>query len=277
MTPTTFDKRALTRLRRAVWSHYRAHGRHDLPWRKTTDPYKILVSEVMLQQTQVARVIPKYRAFLERFPTVRVLARAPLRDVLIAWQGLGYNRRAKMLHEAAQRVVDVHGGRMPHTYTELIALPGIGPYTAGAVCAFAYNEPVGMVETNIRTVLFHHLLGMRHAVPDAELLQLTVVLCDRERPREWYWALMDYGAHLKEQGVRVNHQSRHYTKQSKFEGSDRQIRGNILRQLAQHGQMTERALIQKTKAAPERVHAQLQRLSDERLIRPEGGRAWSLY
>jgi len=154
------DKKKIKEIQKIVWAHYEKYGRHNLPWRKTRNPYRVLVSEIMLQQTQVARVIPKYKAFLKQFPTLESLSKAPLRDVLIAWQGLGYNRRAKALHALAELVVTAHKGRMPTMFEELIRLPGIGPYTAGAVCAFAYNTPVPILETNIRTILFHHFLNV---------------------------------------------------------------------------------------------------------------------
>lgn len=142
--------------RRLVWAHYKKHGRHELPWRKTHDPYRILVSEVMLQQTQVQRVQPYYREFLKQFPTARRLAEAPLSEVLKAWQGLGYNRRAKMLHAAAKEIAK-HG--MPKTALELEKLPGVGPYTARAVATFAYDADEILIETNIRTVVFHHFFS----------------------------------------------------------------------------------------------------------------------
>ncbi len=263
------DARTKRAIRNTVWKHYRAHGRHTLPWRKTRDPYKILVSEVMLQQTQVLRVIPYYRAFISLFPTVQALAQAPLSDVLRAWQGLGYNRRAKMLHDAA-RAVCAQSGRMPRTYEGLLKLPGVGPYTAGAVCVFAYNKSVPLIETNIRTVLFHHALSGRTHVPDSELLQLTVALMDRTRSREWHWALMDYGSHLKGLGVRVNSASKHYVKQSRFEGSDRQARGAILRALAE-GPASARMLHAKG-ADPARLTRALASLQKEKLIRYEHSR-----
>ncbi len=254
-------------LRSIIWKHYEVHGRHDLPWRKTKDPYRILVSEVMLQQTQVSRVIPKYALFTERFPTVSTLARSPLRDVLVVWQGLGYNRRAKMLHAAAVAVEERFGGVLPSTERELLLLPGVGQYTARAVCAFAFNEDVGMVETNIRTVLFHHVLQDRVDVSDAELVHLSAELCPSGRAREWYAAMMDYGAHLKEQGVRLNAKSKHYMKQSAFEGSDRQIRGSILRILTRASDVTEQHILSQLPANAERVRLQLDRLVDEGLIR----------
>ena len=265
------DKKKITTLKRAVWAHYKRAGRHDLPWRQTVDPYRILVSELMLQQTQVARVIPKYLVFLARFPTIDTLAQTPLREVLIVWQGLGYNRRAKMLHEAAQVVVHEHAGQMPRTYDALLRLPGVGPYTARAVCAFAYNESGAMVETNIRTVLFHHLYPTRADVSDAELYRLIDTLCPAGRAREWYWALMDYGAHLKAHGVRLNHKSKHYTKQSKFEGSDRQLRGAILRAMTRYGVCTTRDIVhnvqrEQKNTAPGRIRALCAQLRAENLI-----------
>lgn len=221
-----------TTFKRIVWVHYKRHGRHDLPWRKTTDPYKILVSEVMLQQTQVERVIPFYKSFLKKFPTVRALAKAPLAEVLIAWQGLGYNRRAKMLHQAAREVVEKYGGKFPKSREGLVALPGIGPYTAGAVAAFAYNEEGIFIETNIRTAIAHHFFQKRKKVSDTEIIRILEQVFPVGKSREWYSALMDYGAHLKKQGVKLNAKSKHYTKQSSFKGSLREARGAILRALA---------------------------------------------
>lgn len=242
-----------TTFKRTVWAHYKKHGRHDLPWRKTRDPYKILVSEVMLQQTQVNRVLPIYAEFMRRFPTVQTLAAAPLAEVLRAWQGLGYNRRAKLLHSAAKEVVEKYEGKFPKTREGLEALPGIGPYTAGAVAAFAYNQDVMFIETNIRTAITHHfspgkssarsaraarpILHLAKNLPatkvaDTDILKLLEKLMPKGKSREWYSALMDYGAYLKKSGVKINNRSKHYTKQSKFAGSMREARGVILRALS---------------------------------------------
>ncbi|MBP9759855.1 MAG: A/G-specific adenine glycosylase [Candidatus Pacebacteria bacterium] len=264
------DTKDIRRIRDIVWIHYKKAGRHDLPWRNTMDPYHILVSEIMLQQTQVMRVIPKYQEFLKKFPTVHTLACASLRDVLVVWQGLGYNRRAKMLHEAIGIVAEKWGGCIPTTYDELVTLPGVGPYTARAVCVFAYNEPGGMVETNIRTVFFHHIFSFRTEVPDTEILPISTVLCPKDKAREWYWALMDYGSYLKEQGVRVNATSKHYIKQSKFEGSDRQIRGAILRFLTEENRLGEGVIAKKAKAPLGRVRVQLQKMVEEKIIQRYG-------
>ncbi len=214
-----------------VKRYYKKHGRHDLPWRHTTDAYKIAVSEIMLQQTQVARVIEKYQEFLKKFPTLRALAKAPLSDVLRIWSGLGYNRRAKFLHQMAQSIVRDHKGKFPTTYEALKSLPGIGPYTAGAIYAFAYNKPFPVIETNIRTVYIHHFFPKKDKVLDIDLMKIIEKTLDQKNPREWYWALMDYGSHLKQTGNKVHRASKHYTKQSKFEGSKRQIRGAIMREL----------------------------------------------
>lgn len=190
-----------------VWDYYATHGRHDLVWRipheHGFDPYAIMVSEIMLQQTQVVRVVPKYQAFMAQFPTIQALADAPLADVLAAWSGLGYNRRAKFLWQAAKAVVEHYGGVMPRTVTELTTLPGVGKNTAGAIAAYAYNSDAVFIETNIRTVFIHHFFADDSAVRDASLEPFIcqTVRAARETvgrsPREWYWALMDYGTYLK--------------------------------------------------------------------------------
>lgn len=243
----------------SVWGAYRAYGRPDLPWRLPSadgsfDPYHIMVSELMLQQTQVARVVPKYTMFLRQFPTVQALAAASLGDVLRAWQGLGYNRRAKYLWQAAQKVAE--GRRFPATLQELVRLPGIGPNTAGAVLAYAYDQPVVFVETNIRTVYIHHFFADRTDVSDKEIAQLVAQTLPakqgKEQPetsaspkpgamrktiglshRDFYWALMDYGTHLKTTIGNLNKASKHYAKQSKFHGSRRQLRGQVIRLLGE--------------------------------------------
>jgi len=219
------------RFRDLVWAHYKEYGRHTLPWRKTTNPYRILVSEVMLQQTQVERVVPYYERFLKTFPTIEVLAEAPLKEVLTAWQGLGYNRRAKMLHEAAKVVVRNYKGKMPIDATILVTLPGIGPYTANAVAAFSANSDSLFIETNIRTIITHHFFPKQEIVSDKEVLQVLQKVYPTGRAREWYAALMDYGSHLKRNGVRINAKAKGYVKQSTFEGSKRQARGEILKSL----------------------------------------------
>ncbi|MFS8118712.1 MAG: hypothetical protein ACMG55_09515, partial [Microcoleus sp.] len=213
--------------RNEVWQYYRENAR-NMPWRETVDPYFILVSEVMLQQTQVVRVVPKYTAFVTRFPTITSLATATLAEVLELWSGLGYNRRAKFLWLAAREVTTHFGGQMPQTVDGLTKLPGIGPNTAGAIMAYAYNQPVVFVETNIRTVYFHHFFTDQVKVADKEISALLSQTIDSETPREWYWALMDYGSYLKAQAGSHLQKSAHYTKQPPLAGSLREVRGQIL-------------------------------------------------
>jgi A/G-specific adenine glycosylase len=263
---TAFSTRQLDEFTKTVWRFYEEHGRHQLPWRQTRQPYRILVSEVMLQQTQVDRVVPYYRAFLRRFPSARSLAEAPLRDVLTLWQGLGYNRRAKLLHSCAQTVTRERGGRFPRTYWELGDLPGVGPYTAGAIMAFAYNEAVPLVETNVRTVYLHHFFNDTTGVSDDEILALVEATLPVDNAREWYYALMDYGAYLKRTIGNLNTKSRHYTKQSKFQGSDRQIRGAILRALARRPHTSTELLRVLNQFDDCRVDAQLANLNREGLV-----------
>jgi A/G-specific adenine glycosylase len=214
-----------------VLKYWKENGRHSLPWRKTKDPYKILVSEVMLQQTQVDRVVPYYKNFLKKFPTVQKLSKSDLVDVFKVWSGLGYNRRAKYLRDAAVVVIQKHNGKFPKSYEKLRELPGVGDYTARALRVFAFNEPDILFETNIRTAFTHHFFSDAKQIRDAELLPLLLEASDGQNPREWHWALMDYGAHLKRSGVRLNQKSVHYTKQTPFEGSLRQMRGRLLRRL----------------------------------------------
>lgn len=219
-----------------VWRYYRSFGRHDLPWRQimpggAVDPYAVMVSELMLQQTQVPRVIPKYQAFLKAFPTLEDLAHASLADVLRLWSGLGYNRRAKFLWQAAGKIMHEHDGQVPATLKVLTALPGIGPNTAGAILAYAFNQPVVFIETNIRSVYIHHFFPASEQVHDAELVPLIEATLARETPREWYWALMDYGTHLKQTVGNTARTSRSYTRQSAFHGSRRKVRGQVLKAL----------------------------------------------
>jgi A/G-specific adenine glycosylase len=251
---------------RTVKEFYKNEGRHALLWRKTHSPYRILVSEVMLQQTQVDRVLPKYRAFIKMFPTVAALAKAPLGQVLRQWQGLGYNRRAKLLHECAEHVLSKHKGIFPRKYEDLLLLPGVGPYTASAVCAFAFNEPIVLIETNVRSVYLHHFFKDSSDVNDKELLPIISRTLDAEHPREWYWALMDYGSHLKKMHGNPNTRSSHYTKQSAFKGSDRQLRGRIIRLLAEAPQTRARLLKANEQFEDIRVDAQLSRLLGEGMI-----------
>lgn len=203
-----------------------------MPWREQPVFYYVLVSEIMLQQTQVARVLVKFAEFTRTFPTIDSLAAADLSRVLAAWQGLGYNRRAKYLHQAAQAVA---ANGTPNTQIKLMKLPGVGANTAAAILNYAYEIPTPFVETNIRTVYFHHFFANETRVSDRDVLVKVTETIDIARPREWFWALMDYGAELKRQGYGRLSQSRHYVKQPPLSGSMRQMRGEIVRRYT-HGQ-----------------------------------------
>ena len=208
----------------------------DLPWRRTRDPYIIWLSEVMLQQTQVPRVETRMPAWLDRFPTVQALAQAAPSDVLDAWQGMGYNRRALALHRAAQCVMEDWDGEFPRETRDLVALPGIGPATAQGIRSFAFDLPGVYLETNVRTVFLHHFFPDVPAVPDRELVPLIQAACpaapgttadeiapfaapqdDADTPRAWYYALLDYGAYLKKTLPNPSRRSASYSRQSKFE------------------------------------------------------------
>lgn len=242
----------------------------DLPWRRTYDPYAIWISEVMLQQTQVSRVDGRWQRWLERFPTVDALAATAPSDVLEEWQGLGYNRRALSVHRAAQAISKA-GGIFPQDPKELVKLPGIGPATAAGIRAFAFNLHGVYLETNVRTVFLHELYPQAEGVPDSELVPLVELTCPASveaaadvanvadavsvvnadsaanvvdaaaesdetelTPRSWYYALLDYGAYLKKTIPNPSRRSKSHVKQSRFEGSHRQKRAELLRVLLAH-------------------------------------------
>lgn len=224
-----------------------------LPWRNTRDPYAIWISEVMLQQTQVPRVLGRWEAWLDQFPSVFALAEAPVAQVLAAWQGMGYNRRALALQAAARQVVDAYDGVFPHEARELVALPGIGPATAQGIRSFAFDLPGVYLETNVRTVFLHHCFPDTAGVPDRELVPLVEAACPAapgaaapgpyvepadagDTPRSWYYALLDYGAELKRTIPNPSRRSSAYTRQSKFEGSRRQKRAEVVRMLLAAGE-----------------------------------------
>ncbi|MBI1999300.1 MAG: A/G-specific adenine glycosylase [Parcubacteria group bacterium] len=301
---------------KTVWDYYKKHGRHTLPWRPPTlpplrkasegqrklrkgknvlNPYKIVVSEIMLQQTQVTRVLEKYPAFVRQFPSWQALARAPQSEVLRLWSGLGYNRRALHLHRLAKVVSEKYRGRLPRSFEILKTLPGIGPATAAAVRAFAWNEPTPFIETNIRAVFIRHFFtrarpktAARHTnilqyvsvscdgVCDRDILLLVAETMDGKNPREWFYALMDYGAYLKQKHRNPSRRSAHYAKQSRFEGSDRQIRGAVLRILLNSSPLAEKEITRRVSADKKRVLTQLRALEAEKFLRKSGNGAYTL-
>jgi A/G-specific adenine glycosylase len=242
-----------------------------MPWRETHDPYRIFVSEIMLQQTQVPRVMQKYPEFLTRFPDFHALAAAELREVLLAWQGLGYNRRAKFLHGAARRIVGEHGGELPREPELLATLPGVGPNTAGSLAAFAYNLPVVFIETNIRRVFIHFFFREADGVHDRDILPLVEATLDHEDPRTWYYALMDYGSMLAKWFPNPNRRSAHYTRQGAFENSDRQLRGRLLRALGERETLAVEELPAVLGFSDERVESVLAALEREGFVAREEG------
>jgi A/G-specific adenine glycosylase len=258
-------ERTIRRFRAMVYNHYAANPR-PLPWRETGNPYHILVSEIMLQQTRVERVLEKYRLFLAAFPDFDSLSRAPLQEVLGAWQGLGYNRRAISLKETARHVVERFAGTLPESPESLKTLPGIGDYTAAAIAAFAFYRPVPLIETNIRTVFIHCFFHDREGVRDSEIRPLVEATLDSGNPREWYYALMDFGVMLKRQMQNPSRRSAHHTRQSPFEGSDRQIRGKILRILLEEPSSSSGKIVGLIGGDPERIARILEQLEKERFI-----------
>lgn len=222
------DKGQLDQFKNTVWTQGNVHWR-DLPWRNINDAYAVLVSEVMLQQTQVKRVLDYWPRFLSLFPTIDALAAAETSLVLEQWQGLGYNRRALALKRCAEICSDLYEGTLPSDYHDLIALPGIGKATAAGVRAFAFQLPGVYLETNVRTVFIHELFADQEEVSDKEIEPLVALSCSEDDPRGWYYALLDYGAHLKQTLPNPSRRSKHYTKQSKFEGSRRQKRAEVVR------------------------------------------------
>lgn len=266
--PRLLTPAEIRRFRARVFDFYTTEGRHDLPWRRSTRaPYQVLVSEIMLQQTQVDRVLSFYKRWMKKFPNFKQLAAARQADVLRLWKGLGYNSRALRLHQLAREIVSQQNGRLPRDRSALEALPGVGPYTAGAVRVFAFGESDIFIETNIRRVFIHHFFPDKEKVADAEILDLVTQTLPKQDIFAWYSALMDYGASLpKTLKKNPNTQSRHHTKQSKFEGSDRQIRGKILEILLEHERMSKKRLFKYLGDDPERYKKVLMVMAEEGFV-----------
>ena len=249
-----------------VFSFYKEKGRKGLPWRKTTDRYAIFVSEIMLQQTQVERVIPKYDAWLKEFPTVKHLAKAPLAQVLTLWSGLGYNSRAKRLHDAAKIIVEQYNSIMPNTPEELIKLPGIGPYTAKSILIFADNQDLATVDTNIRRILIKEL-SLPEKITDNELFTIAQEVLPYGKSRDWHNALMDYGSlelTSKRSGIKPK------TTQSKFAGSKRWYRGALIKHLTKEKSITLKQTKELFANCPYNLKDILEELVSEELVRKQG-------
>jgi len=255
-----------------VLGYFKKNGRR-FPWRDTKDPYKILVSEVMLQQTQTERVVVKYAEFLKAFPTWKALSKATPAEVVKVWMGLGYYRRAFNLHKAAQFVWNEYGGVPPQTAEGLKNLPGVGPYTAAAVAAFAFGEPAPMIETNIRSVYLYTFYPQALEVSDKEILQKIEETLYARDPRTWFYALMDLGVELKKSTKGINQRSKHHVKQSKFEGSQRQVRAAVLRAIAEAVSIRRADISRKLSYDADKIEAAIAALQAEGLIESvRGGR-----
>jgi len=254
-----------------IWQHYRKNGR-NLTWRNTKNPYRILVSEIMLQQTQVSRVISKYPIFLRAFPNIHVLAKASVADVLTVWKGMGYNRRALALRKIAQIVVKKYNSKIPSDLGVLKSLPGIGKATAGAVSAFAFNKPSVFIETNIRRVFIDFFFKRKREIHDTDIEELVAKTVDEKNPREWYYALMDYGAMLGKSTENPNAKSAHYYKQTLFQGSNRQVRGSAIKLLIEQGPLVVGAIAQRTAQPVKRVLEILAQLKKEGFILQKGSK-----
>lgn len=236
----TLSQEQITKFQTHILDWYTVHKR-DLPWRQTRDPYKILVSEMMSQQTQISRVVPKYVAWIERFPTVEDLAQASVRDVLVFWSGLGYNRRAVYLQRCAQVIVREYQGAFPKEENALLQLPGVGRYTARAILCFAFDMQVTVVDTNIKKIILTQFVKKDH-LPEKDIETITSMLLPKGKAYEWNQALMDYaGMELKKEKIRV-------PKQSKFTGSNRFVRGTIIKILLKHQRVTQKQLHQYVEA-----------------------------
>jgi len=270
MTAMHLSFKQVSAFQTLIYGYYDQYGR-DLPWRKTENPYHIFVSEIMLQQTQVERVIQKYAHFISVFPDFPSLARSALKDVLSAWQGLGYNRRALALVRTAHAIMTEYGGILPYGVDTLVKLPGIGKTTAASMYVFAFNKPAVFIETNIRRVFIHRFFADHDNVNDREILPLVEKTLDRSHPRLWYYALMDYGAMLKKLIQNPNRKSSHYRKQPPFEGSDRQMRGEILRVLLRDAPLSTADIAKTICIARKRLTLTLARLEQEGFIKVHGG------
>lgn len=264
------DQSVLNRFTETIYEHYGA-SRRSMPWRETTDPYEILVSEIMLQQTQVSRVLPKYHEFLTRWPTIRDLARASLRDVLGVWQGLGYNRRGRALYQSASIVNDRCNGVVPADVESLLSLPGIGPATAAAIRSFAYDIPSVYLETNVRRVYIYFFFDAQDRVRDSSIMQIADAALDRTDSRNWNYALMDYGVFLKECLPNPNKRSAVYAQQPAFAGSDRQIRGRVLAYLVKTESARLPDLVNALPFAYDRIESCTRSLANEGMIAERDG------
>jgi A/G-specific adenine glycosylase len=270
-SPFQTNKHSLALFRTQILDFYQHHGRLFI-WRESVDPYHILVSEVMLQQTQTSRAAPKYHQFLSQWPTLKALASASVLEVLTLWKGLGYNRRALYLLESA-KLTERWDYQLPADEKLLLTLPGVGKATAAALMAFAFNRRSVYLETNIRRVIIHCFFADQDGVHDRQIEEVLNLLADEiEDYKRWYYALMDYGVLLKSLLPNPNRRSAHYTKQAAFENSNRQIRGLLIHLLSEEGATETSVIYNRLPTFPaERIDYCLSALKGEGFVEESGG------
>ena len=267
----TLTSSGIQKFQKLVLDFFRTQGK-VFPWRQTNDPYHIMISELMLQQTQTDRVVKKYSSFIKKFPTIYELAAANVPQILKEWKGLGYNRRALYLQRAAQEIVQKYNGSIPTDPEILRLLPGIGIYTSKAICVFAFNQPEILLETNIRTVFIHHFFPDTYKVSDTEIEPVAEKTLYTQKPSIWYSALMDYGSYLKSKNKNINERSRAFKKQPPFKGSDREIRGKVLKELLENETLSVLQMKEKICSDRKRLYRLLSDLANEGFIREENNR-----
>jgi len=252
-----------------VLQYFEKNGRHDLPWRMNRTPFNALLSEIMLQQTQVPRVIEKFNLFTSKYNSFEELASAPQSEIVSDWQGLGYNRRSLFLHRSAQQIVSEFEGVLPRSVEQLRTLPGIGPATAASISVYAHNLPIPFIETNVRAVYIHHFFADKNGVSDDELFPIVERTLLLEEPYRWYSALMDYGTMLKVEHKNPARKSVHHVRQSRFHGSTRQIRGKVIRLLVELGQVQKDRLLVFLK--DDRSRSAIEDLCEEMMVEEQRG------
>lgn len=268
-----YKKEGLTRevirtFQNIIYSYFNQYGR-DFPFRNEINPYNVVISEIMLQQTQTNRVVEKFQQFIQKFPDFQSLANAPLNEVLKVWQGLGYNRRAVALKKIAERVVNEFDGILPADIDILKSFPQIGHNTASSIVAFAFNMPTFFIEVNIRRVYIYYFFPGKSSIKDSAIVPIVRRTLDSSNVRKWYYALMDFGVMLKKTHPELNKRSAHYRKQAKFKGSNREVRGKILKLLIASSSLTEVEIFKELKINSKKLKEILNLLIKEGFIKQE--------
>ena len=259
MNSVNINQDSINAFHQRIFSWWKENKR-EFPWRKTTDPYKIMVSEIMLQQTQASHVASKYNNFIKRFPTLEKLAHASKAEILSLWSGLGYNRRALWLQEAARTIVEK--GVFPQTPKELEKLKGIGPYTAKSILIFAFNLDIATVDTNIRRILIAENFATEET-SEKQLFEIANKLLPIGKSSDWHNALMDFGATFltaRKTGISPT------SKQSNFKDSDREKRGQILKYLLEEEKATFPELKNHLKIEKKRLETILEKMVKDGLL-----------